>query len=90
MSAKKKRAHNTVQAKTKIIREMKTVSALIYSIENYEKSLILLGGKCKTNFMHGAKPSTNCDFRIDLRKVRRALEANEEENVTVRTTVVRK
>lgn len=68
---------------------MKTVSSLIYAIENYEKTLIQFGAKAKVNLMEGAKPSKNCDFRIDMSKVKRALAEVNEDNDTVRHGFVR-
>ncbi|KRX43379.1 Fanconi anemia group I protein [Trichinella murrelli] len=61
------------KAKVKIIREMRSVSKLIFALENYEQCLIDLGNRCNVNYMRTIKPSVNRDFKIDVNRARAAI-----------------
>ncbi|XP_003372968.1 hypothetical protein Tsp_11860 [Trichinella spiralis] len=68
------------KAKVKIIREMRSVSKLIFALENYEQCLIDLGNRCNVNYMRTIKPSVNRDFKIDVNRARAAIRDEHEED----------
>ncbi|KRZ80243.1 Fanconi anemia group I -like protein [Trichinella papuae] len=68
------------KAKVKIIREMRSVSKLIFALENYEQCLIDLGNRCNVNYMKTIKPSVNRDFKIDVNRARAAIRDEHEED----------
>uniref|UniRef100_A0A5S6QRD9 Uncharacterized protein n=1 Tax=Trichuris muris TaxID=70415 RepID=A0A5S6QRD9_TRIMR len=70
---------NSAKAKGETIREMRSLSSLIFAIETYEETLIQLSAKCNKNFMSGMKPSVNRDFRIDVNRIRAALNYEDDE-----------
>ncbi|XP_012688024.2 Fanconi anemia group I protein [Clupea harengus] len=62
---KKKEEDAMVAASAKVLRQTKVVPNLIFSIEQYEKFLILLSKKSKVNLMQYMKLTTSRDFRIN-------------------------
>ncbi|XP_061077487.1 Fanconi anemia group I protein [Conger conger] len=62
---KKKKEEGVAAASAKVLRESRTIPSLIFSIEQYEKFLILLSKKSKVNLMQYMKLSTSRDFRIN-------------------------
>ncbi|KAL1283485.1 Fanconi anemia group I protein [Trichinella pseudospiralis] len=68
------------KAKVKIIREMRSVSKLIFALENYEQCLIDLGNRCNVNYMKTIKPSINRDFKIDVNRARAAIRDEHEDD----------
>uniref|UniRef100_A0A673BWW0 FA complementation group I n=1 Tax=Sphaeramia orbicularis TaxID=375764 RepID=A0A673BWW0_9TELE len=57
---------STPELCSKLLREMKVIPNLIFSIEQYEKYLITLSKKSKVNLMQYMKLSTSRDFRINI------------------------
>ncbi|KAJ8393160.1 hypothetical protein AAFF_G00068430 [Aldrovandia affinis] len=62
---KKKKEEGVATASAKVLRESRAIPGLIFSIEQYEKFLILLSKKSKVNLMQYMKLSTSRDFRIN-------------------------
>ncbi|KAJ8343925.1 hypothetical protein SKAU_G00312540 [Synaphobranchus kaupii] len=62
---KKKKEEGVAAASAKVLRESRAIPSLIFSIEQYEKFLILLSKKSKVNLMQYMKLSTSRDFRIN-------------------------
>lgn len=56
-------------AKRRALKEAKTMPALIFKIEEFEKTLIKLSTRCKLDLMEGVKVSTARDFRLDKDKL---------------------
>lgn len=59
---------------TQVGRESKLVSNLVFSIESYEKELVVLTKKSKVDLVSGTKITTSRDFRIRVETLQRALE----------------
>ncbi|XP_066558133.1 Fanconi anemia group I protein [Amia ocellicauda] len=75
---KKKKEEATTAASAKALRESKAIPNLIFSIEQYEKFLILLSKKSKVNLMQYMKLSTSRDFRINAASLEAALQEQQE------------
>ncbi|KAM3870643.1 Fanconi anemia group I protein [Diretmus argenteus] len=82
---KKKRDEANIAASAKLLREMKAIPNLIFSIEQYEKYLITLSKKSKVNLMQYMKLSTSRDFRINAATLEAALQ--EQDDSQQQTTV---
>ncbi|XP_065828323.1 Fanconi anemia group I protein homolog isoform X2 [Oscarella lobularis] len=63
----------------RVMRETRIIPNLIYSVEQYEKFLIQLSSKSKTNLMEHFKRSTARDFRINTTTLEQALNQQEQE-----------
>ncbi|KFM60270.1 Fanconi anemia group I protein-like protein, partial [Stegodyphus mimosarum] len=87
---KKKTKSKTVTFKA--VREVKTIPALVFEIETYEKNLIILSKKFKKNLVSHMKLSTARDFRINAAAITMVPEQDEdaeivnEESVSDNTT----
>ncbi|XP_054711063.1 Fanconi anemia group I protein-like [Uloborus diversus] len=77
-SSKKKKSKNHMVA-NKAMQENKTLPALVFAIETYEKNLILLSKKCNKDLTNHMKLSTARDFRINPTVVSSLLEQQENE-----------
>ncbi|XP_023673035.1 Fanconi anemia group I protein isoform X6 [Paramormyrops kingsleyae] len=77
-----KRDEAVATASAKVLRETKAIPNLIFSIEQYEKFLILLSKKSKVNLMQYMKLSTSRDFRINAAVLETALQESEEATVS--------
>ncbi|XP_070406524.1 Fanconi anemia group I protein isoform X2 [Nothobranchius furzeri] len=75
---KKKRNEANPAASAKLLRETKAIPNLIFSIEQYEKYLIMLSKKSKVNLMQYMKLSTSRDFRINAATLDAALQEQED------------
>ncbi|XP_064168791.1 Fanconi anemia group I protein isoform X1 [Anguilla rostrata] len=62
---KKKKEEGVAAASAKVLRESRAIPSLIFSIEQYEKFLIVLSKKSKVKLMQYMKLSTSRDFRIN-------------------------
>uniref|UniRef100_W5NBC0 FA complementation group I n=1 Tax=Lepisosteus oculatus TaxID=7918 RepID=W5NBC0_LEPOC len=76
---KKKKKEEATAVSAKVLRETKAIPNLVFSIEQYEKFLILLSKKSKVNLMQYMKLSTSRDFRINAATLDAALQEQEEQ-----------
>ncbi|KPP67360.1 Fanconi anemia group I protein-like [Scleropages formosus] len=76
---KSKKEEALATASAKVLRETKAIPNLIFSIEQYEKFLILLSKKSKVNLMQYMKLSTSRDFRINAALLETALQEDSQE-----------
>ncbi|XP_028814789.1 Fanconi anemia group I protein isoform X2 [Denticeps clupeoides] len=80
---KKKKEDETITAvSAKVLRDTKAIPNLIFSIEQYEKFLIVLSKKTKVNLMQYMKLSTSRDFRINTATVEAALQEQQDSQST--------
>ncbi|XP_076122446.1 Fanconi anemia group I protein [Alosa pseudoharengus] len=75
---KKKEEDAMMAASVKVLRQTKAIPNLIFSIEQYEKFLILLSKKSKVNLMQYMKLSTSRDFRINAAALDTMLQEQQE------------
>ncbi|KAJ8249453.1 hypothetical protein GJAV_G00235090 [Gymnothorax javanicus] len=76
---KKRKEEGVAAASAKVLRESKAIPSLIFSIEQYEKFLIVLSKKSKVNLMQYMKLSTSRDFRINGTALEAVLTEQEEQ-----------
>jgi len=70
----KEKKKTNISGKNRAMKESRSIPNLIYSIEQYERYLILLSKRSKIDLMENMKRSTSRDFRINAASLEAALQ----------------